>query len=146
MQASVIKRFDHVGIAVYNTDSALTIYRDVLGGAVTTYKQIGTTEDYLFTQFILGSQKIELLEPVLNKESFLTTFLAKYGEGLHHLTFQVADIRKAQDYLTGRGMKITDEFYEDPLWKTAFISPKSTKGVLIQLYETTPGSRYDNHP
>lgn len=145
MKADIIKRFDHIGIAVYNTDSALTIYRDVLGGAVTVYKEIGTTEDYLFTQFVLGRQKIELLEPVPGKDSFLTKFLAKWGEGLHHLTFQVGDIRKARDSLTAEGMKITDEFYEDPLWKTAFISPKSSTGVLIQLYETTPGSRYD-HP
>lgn len=143
MLSDIIKRFDHVAIAVNNTDSALTIFRDILGGVVSTYKEIGITGDYLFTQFVLGRQKIELLEPVPGKDSFLTKFLAKYGEGLHHLTFQVKDIRKARDFLVASGLKITDEFYEDPLWKTAFISPKSMTGVLIQLYETIPGSRYD---
>ena len=140
----LFRKFDHVGIAVRNTDAALITYRDILGGIVTTYKETGTTRDYVFTQFVLGKQRIELLEPVGNSESFLTKFLARWGEGLHHLTFQVNDIRKASDYLTAKGLKITDEFYEDPLWKTAFISPKSSSGVLIQLYETTPGSKYDH--
>jgi methylmalonyl-CoA/ethylmalonyl-CoA epimerase len=140
----LFRKFDHVGIAVRNTDAALITYRDILGGMVTTYKETGTTRDYVFTQLVLGKQRIELLEPFGNSESFLTKFLARWGEGLHHLTFQVNDIRKASDYLTANGLKITDEFYEDPQWKTAFISPMSSSGVLIQLYETTPGSKYDH--
>ena len=138
-----IKYFNHVGIAVRNTDKALLVYRDILGGTVTLYKGVGTTEDYTFTQFILGNQRIELIEPLGQSESFLTRFLNKWGEGIHHLTFQVDDIRKSADYLRSKGLKITDEFFEDPTWKTAFISPNSTNGVLIQLYETRPGSEYD---
>jgi methylmalonyl-CoA/ethylmalonyl-CoA epimerase len=141
----LFRQFDHVGIAVRNTDATLAVYRDILGGVVTTYKEIGTTKDYTFTQLVLGKQRIELLEPIGSVKSFLTKFLAKWGEGLHHLTFQVDDIKEAIEYLTLKGLKITDEFYEDPVWKTAFISPKSSSGVLIQLYETTPGSQYD-HP
>ena len=144
MPAELFKRFDHVGIAVHNIDSALKIYRDILGGMITVYKEMGTTNDYLFTQFVLGKQRIELLEPLAGKESFLTRFLSRWGEGLHHLTFQVEDLRMARDFLTSQGLKITDEFYEDPLWKTAFISPNSSTGVLIQLYETIPGSKYDH--
>jgi methylmalonyl-CoA/ethylmalonyl-CoA epimerase len=144
MLSEILKKFDHVGIAVNTTDSALKIYRDILRGEVTVYKEMGTTNDYLFTQFKLGKQRIELLEPISGKESFLTRFLSRWGEGLHHLTFQVENIQRARDYLVSKGLKITDEFYEDPLWKTAFISPKSTSGVLIQLYETMPGSKYDH--
>jgi len=144
MAWEILKKFDHVGIAVQNTDSALKIYRDILGGEVTIYKEIGTTNDYLFTQFRLGKQRIELLEPVLGKESFLTRFLSRWGEGLHHMTFQVENIQEAREYLISKGLRITDEFYEDPLWKTAFISPTSTSGVLIQMYETLPGSKYDH--
>ncbi len=92
----------------------------------------------------LESKGFELLEPISGRESFLTRFLSRWGEGLHHLTFQVENIQRARDYLTSQGLRTTDEFYEDPLWKTAFISPKSTSGVLIQLYETQPGSKYDH--
>ncbi len=144
MTQEILKQFDHVGLAVRDTDSALKIYRDILAGEVTIYKEIGTTNDYLFSQFKLGRQKIELLEPIAGEESFLTRFLSRWGEGLHHLTFQVENLRQASDYLTSKGLRITDEFYEDPHWKTAFISPKSTRGVLIQLYETTPRSKYDH--
>jgi methylmalonyl-CoA/ethylmalonyl-CoA epimerase len=144
MASEILKQFDHVGIAVNSTDCALKIYRDVLGGEVTIYKEMGTTNDYLFTQLRLGKQRIELLESISGRESFLTRFLSRWGEGLHHLTFQVENIQRARDYLTSQGLRITDEFYEDPLWKTAFVSPKSTSGVLIQLYETIPGSKYDH--
>lgn len=141
---SFFKRFDHVGVAVRNVDSALTIYRDILGAKVTLYKEVGTTKDYTFTQFTLGEQRIELIEPVDGKQSFLTRFLETRGEGLHHLTFQVTNISEATEYLKAQGLRITDEFLEDPIWKTAFLSPRSTRGVLIQLYETTPGSLYDH--
>lgn len=140
---SLIKRFDHVGLAVWNVDAALKIYRDMLGGKVTVYKEMGTTYDYTYTQFELGGGRLELIEPIDGKDSFLTKFLKARGEGLHHLTFRVNDIRKAAEHYKSIGLKITDEFYEDPLWKTSFVSPKSTTGVLIQLYETYPGSKYD---
>lgn len=129
---------------MWDVDNALQIYRDQLGGEVKIYKSLGTTKDYLYTQVEIGGQRIELIEPVKDKESFLTRFLRTHGEGLHHLTFQVSDIKKATDHYRSIGMRITDEFYEDPMWKTAFISPKSTSGVLIQLYETYPGSPFDH--
>ena len=141
---SIFKRFDHVGIAVRDLDSALAIYRDILGGEVVIYKEIGTTKDYTFTQVSLAGQRIELIEPIFGKESFLTSFLDKHGEGLHHLTFQVEDIEKTIAYLRASGLRMTDEFLEDPTWQTAFVSPKSTRGVLIQIYQTAPGSSYDH--
>jgi methylmalonyl-CoA/ethylmalonyl-CoA epimerase len=136
----LIKQFDHVGIAVKNVDAALKTYRDILGSKLLFYKQIGTTLDYTFTQVSLGNQTIELIEPVPNKESFLTKFLRERGEGLHHLTFQVYSIKEAMKFLESKGIRVVDEFIEtDPLWQTAFISPRSTNGVLIQLYETVKG-------
>ncbi|MDA4112401.1 MAG: VOC family protein [Thaumarchaeota archaeon] len=141
---SELEHFDHVGIAVWSTDKALQVYRDILGAKVTMYKEIGTSRDYTFTQFLLGNQRIELIEPIGQSDSFLTRFLNRWGEGMHHLTFQVKDIGRTSAYLKSKGLKITDELLEDPIWKTAFVSPNSTNGVLIQLYETQPGSIYDH--
>ncbi len=141
----LLKRFDHVGIATNDVDSALRMYRDVFRTEVTIYKEMGTTKDYTFTQFKLGSQSFELIEPLEGTESFLTRFLSRRGEGLHHLTFQVGNINDTIGYLKSAGVKIVDEFLElDPLWQTAFISPSSAGGVLIQLYETIEGSQYDH--
>ncbi|MCL5067199.1 MAG: VOC family protein [Thaumarchaeota archaeon] len=139
-----IKRFDHVGLAVWDVDRALKVSRDRLGGKVRIYKNVGTTRDYLYTQVEIGGQRIELIEPVKDTESFLTRFLRRRGEGMHHLTFQVTDIRKASEHYKSVGVRMVDESYEDPAWKTIFISPKSTSGVLIQLYETYPGSPFDH--
>ncbi len=141
----LLKRFDHVGLAVRDVDASLKVYRDLLGGKLLVYKEIGTTSDYTFTQISLGGQTIEMIEPIKGTESFLTKFLEERGEGLHHLTFQVKSIKEAIAYLKKNGIRIVDEFLEiDPLWQTAFISPRSTSGVLIQLYETVPGSKYDH--
>jgi len=142
---NLIRRFDHAGIAVRDVDDVLKVYQDVLGAKMLGYKEMGTTSDYTFTQVELGGQKFEFISPIDNmSDNFLTRFIEKHGEGLHHLTFQVSDIRKAVDYLEERGVRIVDEFFEDPLWRTAFISPRSSRGVLIQLYDTTVGSRYDH--
>lgn len=141
----LIKRFDHVGIAVKNVDAALKIYRDILGSKLLIYKQIGTTQDFTFSQVSLGSQTIEMIEPVQGKDSFLTKFLRERGEGLHHLTFQVYDIKETIRFLKSNAIRVVEEFIEnDPLWQTAFISPRSSNGVLIQLYETLDGSEYDH--
>ncbi len=140
----IIKRFDHVGIAVRDVDDVLKVYGDILGGRLSVYKELGTTSDYTFTQIELGGQKLEFISPIEGKtDSFLTRFLENHGEGLHHLTFQVADIKEATRLLRERGIRIVDEFYEDPIWRTAFVSPRSSRGVLIQLYDTIAGSRYD---
>jgi methylmalonyl-CoA/ethylmalonyl-CoA epimerase len=140
-----VKRFHHVGLAVRDVTRALEFYQKTLGGRMLIYKEIGTTKDYTFTQITLGGQTIEFIEPIGGKESFLTKFLAERGEGMHHITFQVSDIRKAIRHLRANGVRIVDEFLEgDPLWQTAFISPRSSNGVLIQLYETVSGSPYDH--
>jgi methylmalonyl-CoA/ethylmalonyl-CoA epimerase len=141
----LLKRFDHVGLAVRDVDASLAVYRDLLGGKLLVYKEIGTTNDYTFTQISLGGQTIEMIEPIKGTESFLTKFLEERGDGLHHLTFQVENIKEAIAFLKKNEIRIVDEFLEvNPLWQTAFISPRSTSGVLIQLYETVPGSEYDH--
>jgi methylmalonyl-CoA/ethylmalonyl-CoA epimerase len=136
-----IKRFDHVGIAVENVDEALSFYQNILQAQVISYRKLSFSKDYTWTQFSLGSQLFELIEPVKKKPSFLTRFLEKYGEGLHHLTFEVENIKKAISILSSKNIRITDESFDDPAWQTAFISPRSSHGVLIQMYENSADKR-----
>jgi hypothetical protein len=82
-----------------------------------------------------GSQ-VELLEPV-GSGGFLHTFLDRYGEGAHHMTFIVRDLRVAVERAKNAGMRVVDEDYRDPRWQEAFISPRSAFGTIIQLAQTS---------
>jgi catechol 2,3-dioxygenase-like lactoylglutathione lyase family enzyme len=75
--------------------------------------------------------RIELLEP--RGDGFLSRFLARRGEGPHHLTFTVPDLRAAVAQVRDLGGTVTGEDYAHPSWQEAFVMPDSTHGVLIQL-------------
>jgi catechol 2,3-dioxygenase-like lactoylglutathione lyase family enzyme len=66
----------------------------------------------------------------------LQTFLAKHGEGVHHLTFIVRDLRAAVARAKATGLRIVDEDYHEPRWQEAFISPRSAFGTIVQLAQT----------
>ena len=89
---------------------------------------------WLTLRYPNGSQ-VELLEPV-GTGGFLHTFLDKYGEGAHHMTFIVADVRHAVERARAAGLRVVDEDYRDPRWQEAFISPRSAFGIIIQLAQT----------
>jgi len=74
---------------------------------------------------------VELLEPL--GEGFLSRFLAKRGEGLHHMTFKTEDIRAAITHVEGLGYELVDVSLDDPDWKEAFMRPSRSHGTLIQL-------------
>lgn len=129
----MIMKLDHISFAVKSIEKALSFYRDVLGGVVVRNISDGYNPDFRFLQFILGGQKFELIEPI--REGFLEEFLRKRGEGVHHIGFMVDDMEKAINFLEERDVKIVDKFTDPSGWKTAFISPRSTFGVLIQINE-----------
>src|ERR671936_801495 len=85
-------RFDHVAVAVHSIKDALALFRDGLGGEYLMGGDQQGTWRWLQLRFP-GGGKVELLEPL--GEGFLSRFLAKHGEGLHHVTFKTDDIRAA---------------------------------------------------
>ncbi len=119
---SFLKRFDHVGIEARNVDSAFAAYMDVLGCNVTRYKQIGTTKDCSFKQFMLSSLRVKLIELVGDAERFLTSFLQKQRRPApsytSHLYCASNQISKS------KGLRIADEFMEDPVWRTVSMYPR----------------------
>jgi methylmalonyl-CoA/ethylmalonyl-CoA epimerase len=123
-------RFDHVGIAVHSIKPALKLYKDALGGQLLMGGDGGPSWRWLQLRYP-GGGKIELLEP--RAEGFLTRFLERHGEGLHHITFLTDDIEAAVDQLQGDGFELVDVNLEDPHWKEAFLRPKKTHGTLVQI-------------
>jgi methylmalonyl-CoA epimerase len=125
---------DHVGVAVKNLDEAIGVYRDILG-----FKLLGVhvlTERKVKVAFLStgGETQIELLEP-LGSESPVAKFLESRGEGIHHIAVKVDDIEKALEELKRKGVTLVDEKPRAGAEgkKIAFVHPKSTKGVLLEL-------------
>jgi len=131
----MITALDHVGIAVNRIDEALQIFEKILGLKL---GKISIVEDQKVKSALLhaGETKIELLEPT-DKESTVAKFLEKKGEGMHHISFRVTDIEDMLQQLKSNGITLVDEKPRRGAegGKIAFLHPKSTRNVLIELCE-----------
>ncbi len=124
-----IKRVDHIAIVVENLDKALEVYRDALGMTVTAVKEM-PEQDVKMAFLPSGDSEIEL--------SGIARYLAKRGEGLHHICLEVDDITATLAELKARGAQLIDEQPKAGAYgKIAFIHPKAAHGVLIELVERT---------
>ncbi len=125
----------HIGIAVRDLEEAKTIYCNILGLECTGEMELperGVKVAFLET----GNTKIELIEGT-NEENPVTKFVERHGPGVHHLCFEVDDIARVMKELVSDGIRLIDEEprpgAEGKL--VAFLHPKSTTGVLIELTE-----------
>jgi len=126
----------HVGIAVKNMDEALEIFQKKLGLKL---EKITVVEDQKVKSAMLssgGETKIELLEPT-SQDSPVGRFLEKRGEGIHHIALKVKGIEELLKKLKDEGLNLVNETPRIGVegTKIAFIHPKSTKNVLIELCE-----------
>jgi methylmalonyl-CoA epimerase len=131
----MITGLKHVGIAVRNIDETLQVFEKTLG--LKHEKTITLDERKLKIALLeLGETKIELLEP-MDKEGTIAKFLQNRGEGIHHIAFKVTDIENTLQQLKSKGVTLIDEVPRKGAegGKVAFIHPKSTKNVLIELCE-----------
>jgi methylmalonyl-CoA/ethylmalonyl-CoA epimerase len=130
---------DHVGIAVENLDEALELYTKVLGLELKGTEVVEAQK--VRTAFLpLGSShdgpEVELLEST-DPEGPIGKFIAARGQGVQHLAFRVEDIDAALAELKAAGMRLIDEVprYGAGGARIAFLHPKATKGVLVELCE-----------
>lgn len=129
-----IKRIDHIAIVVENLEKALEVYRDALGMTVAAVKEM-PEQDVKMAFLPTGDSEIELLEP-LSTESGIAKYLAKRGEGLHHICLEVDDIAATLADLKAKGAQLIDETPKRGAYgQVAFIHPKGAHGVLIELVE-----------
>ncbi|MFZ0965484.1 MAG: methylmalonyl-CoA epimerase [Candidatus Bathyarchaeia archaeon] len=127
---------DHVGVAVKNLDEAIALYRDVLGFRLEDVHIL--TERKVRVAFLStgGETNIELLEPI-GGDSPVAKFLESRGEGIHHVAVKVNDIEAVLAELKRKGVTLIDDKPRAGAEgaKIAFVHPKSTKGVLLELVE-----------
>ncbi len=131
----MIKKIEHLGIAVSNLEEAIPIYEQLL--QTTCYKMEAVLAEGVNTAFFqVGESKIELLEAA-SQNSPIAKFLAKKGEGFHHVAFEVEDIEAELERLKNLGFLL---IYESPRdgadnKRIAFLHPKSSSGLLVELCE-----------
>ena len=131
-----IGKLDHIGIAVKSLAEARGFFENVLGARF-AHEVASEAAGYTLAVFDLNGLTIELLEP-LGANSFLHKFIEKRGEGMHHLTFDVRDPKRKVAELKEQGVRVVDETEWSPTSYEAYISPRSSHGVLIQLGSDYP--------
>ena len=129
-----VKKINHVAIVVKNIDSALEFWQDYLGLSLDHIEDVPSQASKV--AFLpVGEGEVELVEPT-DPESGLAKYLEKRGEGMHHLCIEVDDIAGMLLRLSDKGVKlINQEPLDLPGRRMAFIHPKSTNGVLVELYQ-----------
>lgn len=133
-------KIHHIGIAVRSLDESLAFYRDALGLKVASTEAV-PGEGVRVAFLPMGEPRIELLE-ALGPDSPVARFVAKKGEGIHHICFQVADIEEALAAMRLRGAEIIEPAIRIGAGgnRIAFIHPRSTHGVLLELKEIREGT------
>jgi methylmalonyl-CoA/ethylmalonyl-CoA epimerase len=128
-------RIHHVGIAVESLAAAVPLFQKLLGKAPETEEKVADQEVRVAV-FRLGESRLELLEATAG-DSPIARFIAKHGQGIHHLTLTVPNLPEALRTLERDGIRLID--HEPRVGagheRTAFLHPSSTSGVLIELVE-----------
>lgn len=138
-----MKRIDHIGIAVSDLQKAKRAY-ETLGMRCTKVEEI-ESEKVRVALFPVGEGRIELMEST-TPDGVIARFIARRGEGLHHICFAVHDIEEAMAKFRAEGLRLVDEVPRRGQGghRIAFVHPESTSGVLIELREDRPSLR--THP
>lgn len=126
-------RIAHVGVAVDDLDNALAFYRDVLG---LTPHPPETADGATIVSLPFGDSEVELLHPQ-SDDSPVAKFLARRGPGIHHICYRVPDLDAALDACRAAGYRLVDEVPRIGAGgrRIAFVHPKSTAGILLELTE-----------
>jgi methylmalonyl-CoA epimerase len=131
----MIKKIDHIGIAVNNLEESLKFYEDALGLKVDNIEEV--PEQKVKVGFLdIGGVHLELLEST-SPDGPVTKYIEKRGEGIHHIAILVDSIENSIETMKEKQVKLIDETPRKGAGgsKMAFVHPKSTHGILLELYE-----------
>ena len=128
-------RLDHIAVLVENLEDALSFWQSQLGFQLERVETI-TSMDVKIAFLPVGQSEIELVQPT-TEDSGLANYLTKRGPGLHHICIEVENISAKLADLEEKGVRLIDDapVTMDDGRQLAFLHPKSTGGVLIELYE-----------
>jgi methylmalonyl-CoA epimerase len=127
-------KLDHLGIAVRSLPAAKIIYEKL--GLPVSAEEVVQSEKVRLVMVPVGETRLELLEP-LSDDSVIAKFIAKRGEGLHHISFRVPDLTAAVARLKADGVRLVSDEIKTGAGghRYIFVHPSSTGGVLLELVE-----------
>ena len=128
-----MRKIEHIGIAVHDLENSNELFSKLFGQAAYKTEEVAS-EGVKTSFFMCGPNKIELLEAT-NENSPIAKFLEKKGEGIHHIAFDVEDIYAEIERLKVEGFTVLNETPKKGADNklVAFLHPKTTNGVLIEL-------------
>lgn len=131
----MLSTIDHVGVAVQDIESALTLYRDQLGMPL-VHRETVSEQGVEAALLDVGGGHVELLEP-LGPETAVGKFLSRRGPGLHHVAYRVTSVQDTLDACVASGMRLIDQSPRTGIRGSlvAFLHPASTEGVLTELVQ-----------
>ena len=132
-------KIDHLAVVVDDMPAALNFWQNALGLPL----QGTETNEYEAVDIAflpVGESRIELLKPTTD-DSGIAKYLAKRGAGMHHLCLAVDDIESAMKHIAAQGVQLINETprQREDGTRYAFVHPKSTGGVMVELYELPKG-------
>jgi methylmalonyl-CoA/ethylmalonyl-CoA epimerase len=139
-------RFDHVSIAVRSIDRAYEFFQKYFPIQLRSPKTLDNqvSGSFYWQDFHLGGFVVELIEDPPGKPGFVTKFIERHGEGMHHLSIEVNHLEPITSMLKADCVRVVDEMTSESGSATAFISPRSAFGTLIQFWQVP---NFDNpHP
>jgi len=129
-----VTKVNHVAIAVPDLDDSLSFWRDALGLELSHIEDV-PSQKAAVAFFPVGDSEVELVNPS-NPDTGVAKFLAERGGGMHHLCLEVDNIDEMLASLKEKGVRLINETPQVlPGRKMAFIHPKASGGVLVELYE-----------
>jgi methylmalonyl-CoA/ethylmalonyl-CoA epimerase len=130
----MLKKIDHIAIAVKNVDETLKVFGDVFGLKCDHIEEI-PDQGVKAATVRIGDVNIEFVQPI-KPDTGIAKFVETKGDGIHHIAIEVAEIEKELAALEAKGVALIDKKPRKGMaGMIAFIHPKATKGVLIELVQ-----------
>jgi methylmalonyl-CoA epimerase len=135
-RTGMLKKIDHIGILVENIQSGIESFEKILGLKLERLEEL-KIKDYIskIAFFSLGGVHLEIIQSG-QKEGMMADFLQRFGEGIHHIAFEVESLEEVVEKLKMAQVKFLVEMMKGvDNTKAAFIEPSQTLGVLVELVE-----------
>ncbi len=141
-----VRKVDHIGIAVPDLDAAVAAFQALFGHGPGAVEDV-PDQKVRTALFAAGETRIELLHPT-SADSPISNFLERRGAALHHVCFEVGNLERALEECAARGLRLIDSEPRIGVEgrRVAFLHPKSTGGILVELTESPRSRGCDPHP